>query len=132
MSLHREEARATSSDRPTVLVCEDEESLRELVRVAVGPDFTYAEAGDGVEASKLATTLRPDVVVLDLMLPGRHGLDVLKDIRGDAALAHTRVVAITAGDHPEETVLAQGADRLLRKPFAPAALRAAVEELLAA
>jgi CheY-like chemotaxis protein len=130
VTLHSEED--LSSGKPTVLVCEDEESLREFVRVAVGPDFACAEAGDGLQASRLARTLRPDVVVLDLMLPGRHGLEVLKDIRGDERLAHTRVVAITAGNQPEESVLAQGADRLLRKPFTPAALRAAVEELLAA
>lgn len=118
--------------RPTVLVCEDEDSLRELVRVVVGPGFRYAEADDGVEASRLAKELKPDVVVLDLMLPGRHGLDVLRDIRGDEDLIHTRVVAITAGDQPEDSVLSQGADRLLRKPFEPGELRTVVEELLAA
>jgi len=125
---HEEE----SSNRPTLLVCEDEESLRELVRVVVGPGFRLAEAGDGVEASAKARELRPDVVVLDLMLPLRHGLYVLRDIRRDPALSHTRVLAITAGDHPEESVLAEGADRMLRKPFEPGQLKAAVEELLAA
>jgi len=122
----------SSTRRPTVLVCEDEESLRELVRVVVGPDFRFAEAGDGVEATKLARELRPDVVVLDLMLPGRHGLEVLRDIRQDAELSHTRVVAITAGNDTEDSVLAEGADRLLRKPFEAGKLRAVVEELAAA
>jgi two-component system response regulator MtrA len=129
VSLHQE---GSSTRRPTVLVCEDEESLREFVRVVVGPGFRYAEAGNGLEATELARKLRPDLVVLDLMLPGKHGLEVLRDIRQDSELSHTRVVAITAGNQPEESVLAQGADRLLRKPFEPGDLKAAVEELLAA
>jgi DNA-binding response OmpR family regulator len=118
--------------RPTVLICEDETSLRELVRVAVDSDYRIAETGDGIEAAELARKLRPDVVVLDLMLPGRHGLDVLRDIRSDADLSHTRVVAISAGNDAQETVLAQGADRFLRKPFDPLELKAVVRELLAA
>jgi two-component system, OmpR family, response regulator len=130
VSLHREEG--SNFHRPTVLVCEDEASLREFVRVAVGPGFRFAETGDGLEASELARKLRPDIVVLDLMLPGKHGLEVLRDIRQDSDLSHTRVVAITAGNQPEESVLAEGADRLLRKPFEPGDLRTAVEELLAA
>ena len=89
-------------------------------------------AGEGVEATELARELRPDVAVLDLMLPLRHGLRVLKDIREDPALSHTRVIAITAGDQPEESVLAEGADRILRKPFDPGQLKTAVEELAAA
>lgn len=129
MSPQRGEAQSTR--RPTVLVCEDEESLRELVRVVVGPGFEYAETGDGLEASRLARELRPDVVVLDLMLPGRHGLEVLRDIREDEELSHTRVVAVTAGNQTEDSVLSEGADRLLRKPFDPGELRAVVEELAA-
>jgi two-component system, OmpR family, response regulator MtrA len=129
VTLHREEG---STHRPTVLVCEDEASLREFVRMVVGPGFHFAETGDGLEASELARKLRPDIVVLDLMLPGKHGLEVLRDIRQDSDLSHTRVVAITAGNVTEESVLAEGADRLLRKPFEPGDLKAAVEELLAA
>lgn len=118
--------------RPTVLICEDEISLRELVRVAVDSDYRIAETGDGLEATELVKELRPDVVVLDLMLPGRHGLDVLRDIRRDADLSHTRVVAITAGNYAKEAVLAEGADRFLRKPFDPVELKTVVQELLAA
>jgi len=62
----------------------------------------------------------------------RHGLEVLRDIRQDAELSHTRVVAITAGNDTEDSVLAEGADRLLRKPFEAGKLRAVVEELAAA
>jgi DNA-binding response OmpR family regulator len=130
VNLQREEA--SSTRRPTLLICEDEADLRELVRVAVDPDWTVAEAADGVEATELVKKLRPDVVVLDLMLPGRHGLELLKDIRADSELSHTRVVAITAGNETIETVLSQGADRFLRKPFDPGELGAVVRELLAA
>jgi CheY-like chemotaxis protein len=128
---HQREEESTTR-RPTVLICEDEASLRELVRIVVNGDVQFAEAEDGLTAAELVQELKPDIVVLDLMLPGRHGLDVLRDIREDDELAHTRVVAITAGSYGPEEALAEGADRFLRKPFDPDELRAAIAELLAA
>ena len=114
-----------------VLICEDEATLRELVRISLGgDDFEFAEASDGVSGAQLARQLLPDLVVLDLMLPLRSGLEVLEEIRGDARLAHTRVVVITASSNKRDEVLAAGADRFIRKPFEPAELRGVVEELL--
>jgi two-component system, OmpR family, phosphate regulon response regulator PhoB len=121
-----------ATDRWTVLIVEDEPPLRELVRVSLGDDdHDFAEAGDGVSAAQLARQLLPDLVVLDLMLPLRSGLEVLEEIRSDARLAHTRVVVITASSNKREEVLAAGADRFIRKPFDPVAFRQTVEELLA-
>jgi len=124
-------AGAPATDRWMVLICEDEVTLRELVRVSLGgDDYEFVEAGDGVRGAQLARQLRPDLVVLDLMLPLRSGLEVLEEIRSDARLAHTRVVVITASSNRREAVLAAGADRFIRKPFEPDELRVAVEELL--
>jgi len=125
-------AGAPATDRWSVLICEDEAPLRELVRVSLGgDDYEFAEAGDGVRAAQLARQLLPDLIVLDLMLPLRSGLDVLEEIRGDARFANTRIVVITASSNKEEEVLAAGADRFIRKPFEPSEFRLAIEELLA-
>ena len=65
----------------TILICEDEPALRELVRASLDGGYRFAEASDGYAALKLAQELVPDAVVLDLMLPGLSGLDVLAGLR---------------------------------------------------
>jgi CheY-like chemotaxis protein len=114
-----------------ILICEDEESLRELVRVSLGDGYGYLEASDGVEALELAKTHRVDVVVLDLMIPGLSGLDVLTKLRKDADGRALPVVVISAWSDAREEAFAAGADRFVLKPFVPDDLRAVVEELVA-
>lgn len=115
----------------TILICEDEAALRELVRAILGPGYAFAEASEGAEALDLIRTLRPDLVVLDLMLPGKSGLEVLAELRSDTRSGETPVVVVTAWTHAEEAVLAAGADRFVSKPFEPELLQRIVEELLA-
>ena len=115
----------------TILICEDEEALRELVRAILGPGYAFAEASRGEEALELARDLQPDLVVLDLMLPGKSGLEVLAELRSDSESGGTPVVVVTAWTHAEEAVLKAGADRFIPKPFEPDVLQATVEELLA-
>lgn len=114
----------------TILICEDEAALRELVRVSLGTGFCFLEASDGMEALELARTQRPDVVVLDLMLPGLSGLDVLSRLREEANQNNLPIVVISAWSDAREEALAAGADRFVLKPFVPDDLRAVVEELV--
>jgi CheY-like chemotaxis protein len=119
----------------TVLVCDDQPLLRDLMRAALsGGDYRIVEAGDGAESLRLARELRPDLVVLDMVLPDRSGLDVLAELRSDPALADIRVVLCSAGmahvDRRVDSSLA--ADGYLPKPFSPREFAAVVEELLAA
>lgn len=115
-----------------ILICEDEAALRELVRAILGPEYDFAEASEGAEALALIHDVQPDLVVLDLMLPGKSGLEVLSELRSDQSAGTTPVVVVTAWTHAEEAVLAAGADRFISKPFEPDELQATVEELLAA
>src|SRR5215210_455195 len=78
----------------TILICEDEPALRELVRASLDGGYRFAEASDGYVALKLAQELLPDAVILDLMLPGLSGLEVLAGVRGDERLRHTRVLVV--------------------------------------
>lgn len=118
-------------DAATILVCDDDPSLRELVRAVLGPHYRFVEAADGAEALELTRELRPDLIVLDVMLPGLSGIEVLEAIRGDAELRDLKVVVITAWSHAEMEAQVAGADRFVSKPFDPDDLSAAVEELLA-
>jgi CheY-like chemotaxis protein len=114
----------------TILVCDDEPSLRELVRAVLGSNYRFIEVDDGHQALALTRELRPDLLVLDLMLPGLSGLDVLVAIRGDEELRSLPVVVVTAWSHAAANALDAGADRFVAKPFEPDELSLAVEELL--
>lgn len=114
----------------TILVCDDDANLRELVRAVLGPRYEFLEASDGTEALDAVRRLRPDLIVLDVMLPGLSGIEVLEAIRADEALKATPVVVITAWSHAELEAEVAGADRFVSKPFDPDALSGAVEELL--
>jgi CheY-like chemotaxis protein len=116
----------------TILICEDEEPLRELIRAAIGEAYRYVEATDGRSSLDLAHELKPDLIVLDVMMPGTSGLDVLATLRSDPATGNIPVVVITAWTHAQQEALAAGAQRFVSKPFDPDELKAIVDELLAA
>ena len=114
----------------TVLICEDDTNLRTLVRLALGGAYRYYEAPDGPSGLELARRIHPDVIVLDLMLPGQSGLDVLAELRADDELAKTPVIVMSAWSHSDEAAVQAGADRFVPKPFDPDELRDAVLALL--
>jgi DNA-binding response OmpR family regulator len=74
--------------------------------------------------------MRPDLVILDLMMPGRSGLDVLAEIRGDPDLATMRVIVLTAQPESSERALELGADEVIVKPFMPEDLASTARALL--
>ena len=115
----------------TVLICDDEPSLRELVRISLDGPYSFAEADDGEKSLEIARRLRPDVVILDMMMPRLSGLEVLSEIRSDAELAETAVIVLTAQPSTKDEALRCGADIVMVKPFEPEEITAAVEEVLA-
>ena len=116
--------------RKTILICDDEPALRELVRASLDDGYRFAEASDGLVALELAREVEPDAVILDLMLPRLGGLEVLARLQADAQLSRVPVLVITAWNETREDVLAAGAAEFVTKPFDPDTLRAAVKELL--
>ena len=115
----------------TVLICDDEPSLRELIRISLDGPYQIVEADDGEESLEIARRLRPDVVILDMMMPRRSGLEVLTAMRKDKDLADTRVIVLTAQPAARDDALREGADVVMVKPFEPEEITAAVEEVLA-
>jgi CheY-like chemotaxis protein len=104
---------------PTVLVVDDEWILRELLRASLGPGYTFVDAEDGERALELARSERPDLIVLDLMLPRRSGLEVIAELRADFALADVAILVLTAQPSLLDEARAQGADAAMAKPFEP-------------
>ena len=115
----------------TVLICDDEPSLRELIRISLDGPYSFAEADDGEKSLEIARRLRPDVIILDMMMPRLSCLEVLSEIRGDRALAETPVIVLTAQPSTKDEALRCGADIVMVKPFEPEQITAAVEEVLA-
>jgi len=114
----------------TVLICDDEPSLRELIRVSLVGPYRFAEADDGEQSLEIARRLRPEVVILDMMMPRLSGLEVLAELRRDEALSGTAVIVLTAQPETREEALREGADLVMVKPFEPEQIMAAVEEVL--
>jgi CheY-like chemotaxis protein len=117
-------------DRKTILICDDEPALRELIRASLDDGYLFAEASDGITALELAREVEPDLVVLDLMLPRLGGLEVLARFRADEHLRQVPVLVITAWNETREDVIAAGAAEFASKPFDPDTLKASIERLL--
>src|SRR5687768_736557 len=114
---------AQNTSPPLVLVADDEPSMLELVarhlRTMSDPKLEVIQASDGEEAWRLAREHLPDLVVLDVMMPGMSGWEVCRKIREDVALAHTGVVMLTGiGENLNQmTSPLYGADAYVDKPF---------------
>jgi DNA-binding response OmpR family regulator len=117
----------------TVVIADDEPSMRLLVRTTIESDhFNVVEAGDGNEAWALIVQHKPALVLLDVQMPGRNGLDILASIRSDPELSATRVILLTAKALASDRAsgIAAGADFYLTKPFSPLDLLTRVEAAL--
>lgn len=114
----------------TILICEDDDNLRQLIRVVIGDGYRVLEAGDGEEALALAREDRPDLIILDLMLPRMSGIEVLRRLREDMAADETHILVMSAWPHVDAAALTAGADAFLPKPFEPDHLTAVVAQLL--
>ena len=80
-----------------VMVIEDEKEIRDLIRYNLEREgFRVSAVADGEEGLRRLFASRPDAVVLDLMLPGRSGLDVLREVRGEPATSDLPVLVLTA------------------------------------
>jgi two-component system phosphate regulon response regulator PhoB len=117
----------------TVLIADDEPSMRLLVHATIeSDDYKVIEAADGDEAWTLIQQYKPSLVLLDVQMPGRTGLEILASIKSDPALKATRVILLTAKalEADVDAGMTAGADFYLTKPFSPLDLLTRVEEAL--
>jgi CheY-like chemotaxis protein len=115
-----------------VLICDDEPLLRELMRVALLGDYSFEEAGTVEEAIELSTSFRPDVALIDVMMPGGSGLEIVRHLKSNPELQHARCVVVSAfsEEADREEATAAGAEAFVAKPFDPDVLSATVASLL--
>ncbi|ARE84118.1 Transcriptional regulatory protein WalR [Roseovarius sp. EC-HK134] len=118
----------------TVLLVEDEDNIALALEHLIGrAGYRLRRVATGNAALEAMAEDRPDLVVLDVMLPERSGYEICQMIRADAALKGIKVLMMTAGGGEVERRkgLAVGADAFMTKPFATADLTAQIGELLA-
>jgi DNA-binding response OmpR family regulator len=115
-----------------VLIVEDEVNIANAQKIILGDDYDVSIALDGAEGIKKIREQRPDLVVLDLMLPERGGYDVCFSMRQDPELKDIKVLMVTALNQEidKSKGVMVGTDAYLTKPFEPEQLLTAVRKLL--
>ncbi|MBF0205192.1 MAG: response regulator [Desulfamplus sp.] len=119
--------------KESILIVDDEEDILELVKYNLEKEgYKTLSAFTGEDALKLATDIQPDLIVLDLMLPGMDGLEVTQILRKDGLTAHIPIVMLTAKGEESDIVrgLELGANDYMSKPFSPRELVARIRAIL--
>src|SRR5262245_2482419 len=102
-----------------ILIADDSRPIRMLIRRALSiADHEILEAEDGDAALDSLVRERPDVVILDVIMPGQSGIDVCRAVRANPELASTPIIFLT-GDVMSDQLREAGADRIFAKPFSP-------------
>ena len=117
----------------SVLVADDDRDIRELVSFKLqAAGYDVVTASDGTEALAQVIACRPDVAVLDVMMPGLSGTDVLRAVREHPEVGDTRVILLTAKAQEGDVAagFALGADDYVVKPFSPRELLSRVQAVL--
>jgi DNA-binding response OmpR family regulator len=120
-------------DKPLILIADDEEDVRDLVSMNLRrAGFVTEEAVDGLEALSKAHLLKPDAIVLDVMMPGRDGYRVCQELREEPETKHIPIIMLTARGQTQDRIMGfeKGADDYLAKPFSPKELVLRVQALL--
>ena len=120
------------SQKLKILIADDEDSLRSLVRAVLEADEKYLidEASDGDEVLTKVYNNRPDLLILDIMMPGYSGFEICERLKQEDALKDLKIIILTAQAKESEQKWAEsvGADFYMTKPFSPLELLELVEK----
>ena len=115
-----------------MVIVEDEKAIAEAERLILEEEYIVHVAHDGEQGLKTIVQVKPDIVILDWMLPKKNGIEVCKEIRGNKNLKHTKVVMVTAknAERDEGQGMGVGADDYIMKPFEPVELLHVARQVL--
>jgi DNA-binding response OmpR family regulator len=122
----------TNTTRKSIVIVEDEHNIARAEELILKDKFDVHLVHDGAEGLSKIKEIKPDLVVLDVMLPNMDGFEVCKKVREDAALSATKIVMVTAKnqDKDEAEGMELGADDYIMKPFEPVELMHVVNQIL--
>ncbi len=111
-----------------IMIVEDDKNINQLMALSIGRGFDITQINDGMEAIRRIRFEKPDLVVLDLMLPGMDGLEICQKIKSDTQIKDTIVIIVSAMDATSNRFkgIKYGADYYIQKPFDPSELRSLV------
>jgi signal transduction histidine kinase/DNA-binding response OmpR family regulator len=120
--------------KPELLVVEDNDELRGFLVAEFNLEFSVTEAADGTDGFRIACEKVPDLIISDIVLPGKTGLCLCREIKSDIRTSHIPVVLLTAKASMEDQVvgLESGADAYIPKPFSIRVLKAQVKQIIIA
>jgi CheY-like chemotaxis protein len=123
----------SQNDKKKILIVDDEPDVRRLVRRILSKDFTVLEAEDGRQAVDTACTQKPDLILMDMMMPRMDGLSACYAIKRDPTTKSIPVLMLTAVGFELNVKLSQqmGADAYVTKPFTSQALLDNIAQFLA-
>jgi signal transduction histidine kinase/DNA-binding response OmpR family regulator len=118
LELHEAEPLATQKER-TILLIEDNDELRGFLKARLQKEYNVVEAADGILGISLAYDMVPDVIISDVMMPNKSGLDVATTLKNDLRTSHIPLVLLTAKDSIDHKIkgIQCGADLYITKPF---------------
>ena len=111
-----------------ILIVEDDKNINKLMALSIGKGFEVSQIYDGGEAIPFIKKNKPNLVVLDLMLPNKDGLDICQNVKSDPSLSNTIIILVSAMDPTNNRFrgIKNGADYYIKKPFDPIELRSLV------
>ena len=113
-----------------ILLIDDSRYARTTLKQALGDGFEYLEAADALSGLELYFLEKPELVILDLTMPGMNGLEMLAQLKAIEPAARVIVCSADVQEFSQQEALRLGAARFLAKPIAPEHLRTAVSEVL--
>ena len=121
-----------AQDRDIILVIEDSADVRQYIRSALEPVYAVMEAIDGEQGLVKAKEMVPDLIICDIMMPGKDGFEVCREIKSDRITSHIPVILLTAkaGEENILTGFETGADDYITKPFSTRILSARIKNLI--
>jgi signal transduction histidine kinase/ligand-binding sensor domain-containing protein/DNA-binding response OmpR family regulator len=126
------EPETTADKREIILVVEDSADMRQYIKQALETDYMVLEAKDGNEGIEMAQSVIPDLIVSDVMMPGKDGNELCRTLKGDVQTSHIPIILLTAKASEENILegLETGADDYVTKPFSTTILAARIKNLI--
>ena len=123
----------TKGSKKRILIVDDDPDVADLIKTILKEEhWEIRHATDGFEAGRILMEYLPDLITLDLVMPGMDGFKVCHNIKSDPLTRNIKVLSITAYDTPEyrDKIISMGADGYLQKPFTPEELRKKINEVM--
>lgn len=116
-----------------ILIADDDDNIRELIQLTLEDEgYEIHTAKNGKEAEKIAFEIRPDLIILDVMMPEKTGYEVCEELRKNPEIANSYIIFLSARGSPiaEKTGIIKGGNEFLVKPFDPEILKKKVNSIL--